>query len=123
MARNTENGKLAPCPNRPNCVSSQATDRGHFIEPLIYTDSAVSARNRLRQTIFSMPRAKIVRETPDRIEAEFRTRIMGFTDDAVFLFDDGRKTIDVRCASRIGYSDLGTNRKRINIIRKQFSGK
>jgi len=37
-----------------------------------------------------------------------------------FLLDDGSKTIHVRSASRVGYSDLGVNRRRVEAIRSRF---
>jgi len=41
-------------------------------------------------------------------------------DDVEFLLDDGTKTIHIRSASRVGYSDLGVNRKRVEAIRARF---
>ena len=37
------------------------------------------------------------------------------------MFDDNAKTIHFRSASRIGYSDLGVNRRRMEEIRKAFA--
>jgi uncharacterized protein (DUF1499 family) len=43
---------------------------------------------------------------------------MRFVDDVEFLFDDTNKKIHVRSASRVGYSDMGVNRKRVEELRK-----
>jgi len=57
---------------------------------------------------------------PDAVRVEFRTRIFRFVDDAQFVFDDKAKTIHFRSASRIGSSDMGVNRRRMEEIRKAF---
>jgi uncharacterized protein (DUF1499 family) len=76
--------------------------------------------DRLEAVIRGMPRTAIVRRDEESLQVEFKTRVMGFVDDALFYFDDAEKTIHVRSASRIGYSDLGVNRKRIEEIRTQL---
>src|SRR6185436_14104063 len=98
-------GKLATCPNSPNCVSSQATDATHAIQPLAYTGDAAAAMRRLKAVIESMPRTKVVDSRPDYLYAEFSTPLMGFVDDVEFFASGG--AIQVRSASRLGYSDLG----------------
>ncbi|HEY9596037.1 MAG TPA: DUF1499 domain-containing protein, partial [Cyanophyceae cyanobacterium] len=45
---------------------------------------------------------------------------MGFVDDVEFFLDDNANVIQVRSASRLGESDLGVNRKRIETIRAEF---
>ena len=41
------NSELAPCPKTPNCVSSQATDEEHYIEPVHFTGEQQEARDRI----------------------------------------------------------------------------
>jgi uncharacterized protein (DUF1499 family) len=79
----------------------------------------------MRGIILSMPRAKIVSSSEDYIHAEFRSKLFRFVDDVEFYFDAPRKLIDFRSASRVGHSDLGVNRKRMEEIREKFiaSGK
>jgi uncharacterized protein (DUF1499 family) len=111
-------GKLAPCPASPNCVSSQATDAGHAVEPLRFTGDAGAAMLRLKAVVQSMPRTQIVQSTADYLYAEFTSRLLGFVDDVEFHCDG--KVIHVRSASRLGYSDLGVNRSRVEEIRAAF---
>lgn len=113
-------GRLPPCPDRPNCVSSQADDPARRIDPIPYTVSLEAARGRIEAIIRSMPRSNIVKSGGDYLQVEFKTAVMGFVDDALFYFDDVQKKIHVRSASRVGYSDLGANRKRIERIREKF---
>lgn len=114
-------GKLAPCPDSPNCVSSQNSDDLHKISPLTYTFSKPEAISRLRTVILDLPRTKIITETEDYIYAEFTTSLMKFVDDVEFYLDDAKKIIHVRSASRLGQSDMGVNRNRIETIRTQFT--
>ena len=113
------NGRLAGCPAKPNCVSSQATDESHAIAPFVYQTEKEAAFRRLKKVIGSFKRTTIVAETDNYLHVEFRSAIMGFIDDVEFYFPE-EKLIHVRSASRVGYSDLGVNRKRVEQIRERF---
>lgn len=109
-----------PCSDKPNCVSSTSTDPGHFIEPLHYTDDQSAARARLLRVIGSVPRSRVPPETGDCIRATFTSLVFRFVDDVEFCFDEPGKRILMRSASRIGYSDFGVNRRRLELIRSRF---
>lgn len=113
------NGRLAPCPNSPNCVCSYDSDPEHSIEPLKLTTSPEQAIASLKQIIEAMPQTKIVVASNDYLYAQFTSKLMGFVDDVEFYVNGG--AIHVRSASRLGKSDLGVNRKRIESIRSQLS--
>ena len=110
-------GKLAPCPARPNCVSSRADDAGHAIAPLAFRGDAGSAMTRLATAIRAMPGARIVTARLDYLHAEFASKVFGFVDDVEFVPDPVAQVLHVRSAARLGYSDLGVNRKRVEAIR------
>jgi uncharacterized protein (DUF1499 family) len=114
------NGILSPCPASPNCVSSKDTDEAHYIAPMRYETASNKARETLISVIKSMDRARVVTSEGNYIHAEFTSAIFRFVDDVEFYFDDANKIIDLRSASRVGYSDFGVNRKRIETIRKRF---
>ncbi|WP_293337456.1 DUF1499 domain-containing protein [Microcoleus sp. CAWBG58] len=114
-------GKLAACPASPNCVSSFSQDAEHQIEPLAYASSPAEAMAKLKGAIESSGKTKIITATDNYLYAEFSSALMGFVDDVEFLVDDGAKVIHVRSASRLGQSDLGVNRKRIETIRAQLN--
>lgn len=115
------NGRLSPCPGSPNCVSSQSEDRAHHIEPLWFSGSLDEAREALLSVIRSEKRTKLITVTDDYIHAEFRSLVFRFVDDVEFYFDGAAKTIHVRSASRVGHSDLGVNRKRVERLRELFN--
>lgn len=114
-------GLLKTCPSSPNCVSSQAVDEKHRIAPLVFKGEPDQAFSRLKQTLVSRSDTTVTETTADYLRAEFRTRI-GFVDDGEFLLDRNKSLIHVRSASRLGYSDLGKNRSRMEEIRQQFRG-
>jgi uncharacterized protein (DUF1499 family) len=112
--------QLAPCPNTPNCVSSFSQDLSHKIAPMPYNFTKKEALTKLETIINSQKRAKIIIQTDNYIYAQFTSFLMGYVDDVEFLLDDSKKIINVRSASRLGESDLGANRDRIEKISKEF---
>ena len=116
-----ESGQLAACPSSPNCVNSQSQDAQHKIEPLTYDSTPTQALAELKTVIESMERTKIITETDNYLYAEFTSKLMGFVDDVEFLVDNSAKVIHVRSASRLGQSDLGVNRQRIETIRAKLN--
>jgi uncharacterized protein (DUF1499 family) len=114
-------GRLLPCPRSPNCVSTQDQSERHRIEPIRYTGTKEKAQQALFRVVGGMPGAVIVSQEGDYLHVEFTSRIFRFVDDVEFIFDDGNKLIHFRSASRLGYSDLGVNRKRMEEIRRQLS--
>lgn len=113
-------GKLTPCPNTPNCVNSQSSDTEHSIEPLTCTSTPAEAMAELKKVIQSLKKTKIITENKNYLYVEFTSAIMGFVDDVEFYLNDDAKVIHVRSASRLGKSDLGVNRKRIETIRTKL---
>src|SRR5687767_5132683 len=110
-------GRLVPCKRTPNCVSSQAdpVDAEHYIAPIAFRGDAITA---LRKLMHAMERVSVVREASDYLQAEFRSKLMGFVDDVEFYYDKAAGLIHVRSASRLGRRDFGVNRKRIEEIRR-----
>jgi uncharacterized protein (DUF1499 family) len=115
------NGSLASCPASPNCVTSTSPDPAHRIAPLPLNSAPETAISTLKTIIQNQPRTKIITETDDYLYAEFTSFLMGFVDDVEFYVDPVENVIQVRSASRLGESDLGVNRKRIDTIRTQFN--
>ena len=113
-------GKLAPCPGTPNCVSSQAAaaDAGHYIAPIGAASAATWQA--LLELLKSEPRVRVVAGSPGYIHAEFTSRLMGYVDDVEFVLDEKAALIHLRSASRLGSSDFGVNRKRIEAIRARL---
>ena len=115
-----EPNRLLPCPDSPNCVSSQSTDPVHFIEPLRYTGNLADARQKLIDLLETLKRARLISVETNYIHAEFRSLIFNFVDDVEFYFSPEDLIIHVRSASRTGYYDFGVNRRRVEWLRVTF---
>lgn len=113
-------GKLKPVPDSPNAVSSQATTAYHAIEPYAYSGTRERALDALAEVVGAMPRTTIVTRREDYLHAEFASALLGFVDDVEFYLPPDRKIVHVRSASRLGHSDLGVNRTRVEEIRRRF---
>ncbi|MCC0179167.1 DUF1499 domain-containing protein [Waterburya agarophytonicola K14] len=111
------NGQLSSCPQSPNCVVSQNGDEEHTIAAIPYQGDRATAKKTLLKVLSVVPRTEIVEETDNYIHAESTSRIFKFVDDAEFYFPEDKNLIQVRSASRVGESDLGVNRRRIEQIR------
>ena len=123
MNANDNISPMTPCPKTPNCVSSADTNRGHHIRPLRFQGSAKDAQYRLLNILNKFGRSKVITFEENIIQVEFTSSLLGFVDDVEFHFDNFEKIVHVKSASRVGFSDLGVNRRRIENIRKLFEPK
>jgi len=114
------NGKLLPCPNSPNCVSSESFPEKSTVAPLVFTSSASEAWQTLQDILLEM--GGHVEEVDDSfLHATFRSRVFRFVDDVSARLDPEKNLIQIRSASRVGHSDFGVNRKRVEELRKRFT--
>jgi uncharacterized protein (DUF1499 family) len=111
---------LPPCKDTPNCVSSQATDEGHFIAPFKISGNPNLAWQALRKAIITHDRMILTHETETTLHAEATSLVLQFVDDIDAILDIEAGLIHIRSASRRGHSDFGVNRKRIETFRTQL---
>lgn len=116
MTNDSKAAALKPCPNKPNCVSSQEdSSKNSYVAPFKLSIPTNQAIQRIKKEILTIERTQLVNETFNGLHITFKSRIFGFIDDVdLLLIND---TVHVRSASRVGYSDLGANRKRVEKIR------
>lgn len=112
-----DNGHLSSCPASNNCVVSQNADSKHAIDPIAYHLDHDAAREILIKVLGVVPRTEIVEQTDNYIHALSKSRIFKFVDDVEFYFPPNESVIHLRSASRVGESDLGVNRRRMEQIR------
>jgi uncharacterized protein (DUF1499 family) len=115
-----KDGKLKPCPKSPNCVSSQSFDERHKLDPLKYTGSIDEGKERIKEIIATFKRTRLITEENNYLHYEFRTATFKFVDDVEFYFDDADKLIHFRSAARLGWSDLGVNKKRMLKVSEMY---
>ena len=113
-------GRLAPCPESPNCVSSQSESSRHAIAPFQLRTSPEAAITDLRDIIESMKGVRLVTVFERYLHAEFRSALFRFVDDLECVVDEAEGVVHVRSASRFGYWDFGVNRRRVETIRIAF---
>lgn len=112
-------GKLRPCPDRPNCVSSEEIKAPAQVEPLSFQGPPDVAWARIKETI-RYAGGEIEQEGDTYLRATFASRLFRFVDDVELRMDAAENHIHIRSASRLGYSDLGVNRKRVEKLRDLF---
>jgi uncharacterized protein (DUF1499 family) len=117
------NGKLAPCPDSPNCVSTEASDEGHATAPFVLEMPPERAWPLVREAVESLPGTVVVRATDDYLHAESTTPLMRYVDDLELLLQGDRGRIAVRSASRVGWSDMGANRERVWQLRRELAAR
>ncbi len=122
-----EGGNLSPCPQTPNCISTQAPMEAgvNRAEPIILGDEPEEAFRKIADWIAAEPRAEVVERDDARyLRAEFRSRIFRFVDDFEVLLvqDEENNILHVRSAARVGQGDMGVNRKRYETLRAIVEG-
>ena len=114
--------RLKKCPSSPNCVCTiDAEVSKKKMDALSYSGSLAEAKNALKETIVGMKRTQLQAEEPDYLHFTFKTALGGFIDDVEFEFDDTNKKIHFRSASRVGYSDMGANKRRMKKVEKVWA--
>lgn len=112
-----EEGKLFPCPDMPNCVCSMYDeDSKHHMEA--WKINQTNVREKLIAILDALTEARIVESSENYIRAEFTSKLFKFVDDVEFLIDSQNSLLHFRSASRLGYSDLGANKKRMKKLKK-----
>ena len=109
------NGSLHPCPKSPNCVCCCHNEPSHYIAPLPL--SSEKTLDQIQAFLSEHYIAQVVQRTPDYLHVVVTTPTMHFKDDLEFSINRQKSVVMVRSASRVGYSDGGVNRARIEALR------
>ena len=108
---------LPDCGILPNCVNSELAEGGKSIAPL---EAGEQQWEQLKKWIAAQEDWTITTDTGDFVQAVVKTPLMRFRDDVQLRFDKDQGVIHVRSSSRLGISDMGTNRRRVETLRDQF---
>ncbi len=116
-------GRLGGGNNKPNWVCSESVNRGdtvHYVDPINYNQESKDAWDCVKR-IVSLSGGKIVKEDDGKyLHATYVSQLFRFVDDLELRLDETNKVIQLRSSSRVGYSDLGVNRKRVENIVEEF---
>lgn len=113
-------GRLAEAPSSPNCVSTQTADRSHWIAPINFEGPPERVIDSIDRIVRNMNGSTVIERETYYLYVEFRSPLFRFVDDVEFLIEPESKRIHFRSASRVGHSDLGANRKRMEQFRSIF---
>lgn len=110
---------LTDCPDTPNCVYSQATRSHQKIGSIdIQPATAQQSWDKLVD-IVKQQGGEILVDDGNYCHAVFTSMIFRFKDDLELKL--GQSQIDIRSASRVGKSDFGVNRKRVEKIKAIYN--
>lgn len=112
-----KDSRLAPCPSSPNCVSSDDADAAHSISSLQLALPPGEAWPAVYATVAGLPRTKMITQTDNYLHAECSSAVFGFVDDLELHLRPAQNLVAVRSAARLGRSDLGVNRRRVESVR------
>lgn len=112
-------GHLRPCPDRPNCVSSE-NGAGDPVAPISFRSSPDQAWQ-IMQTVIEGLGGKISDRRPTYLWATFSSRFFRFVDDVELRLEPEEKILHIRSGARVGYADFGVNGKRVETIRHLFT--
>jgi len=115
-----KDGMLAPLPDSPNAVSSQTKQVDKRVEPFPYSGDLEQTKALVKKAATEFGGARILVEKPDYLHLVFTVPFIPFKDDVEFFFSEKDSVVHYRSASRVGYSDLGVNRKRYERLRSLY---
>ena len=113
-------GRLRPCPARPNCVCSETPNLPGSVEPWRFAPERGTGAWGAAQAAVEALGGRVEQVDDRYLWATFRSRFFRFVDDLELRFDEAGGVIHVRSAARLGYSDFGVNRKRVEALHGQF---
>jgi uncharacterized protein (DUF1499 family) len=96
-------GSLSPCETSAHCARADW--------PVADPDAAFAT---LKALIAATPRTLIVEQRPGYLHATATSQLFGFVDDLELHASDG--SLQARSVSRLGDSDLGVNRQRLQAL-------
>lgn len=109
-------GHLQPCTSTENCVISESLQgEKNTIEPLAFNGEKNEFLDKAKVVVESLG-GKVVETETDYIAAIFTSGIFGFVDDLELRVSDDN-LLHFRSASRVGRSDLGANKKRVDTLK------
>ena len=122
-ALGVKEGKLAGPRKTPNSVVSEGIESTHpaYVAPIAFTGDPRAALAKLGAVLQALDRVTIIKVEETYLYAEFRSKTLGYVDDFEARVDSAASVIHVRSSSRLGYSDKGFNRSRVELSRAKFA--
>ena len=114
-------GKLSRCPDQPNCVCSEyKNDSDNYVEPVrLFRGAKPEIMSEIKKVILDMG-GSIQAESEHYIACTFTSSLFRFVDDFEARIEPAEGLVHIRSKSRVGYSDLGVNRKRVDLFKRRL---
>lgn len=115
-------GRLAACAAAPHCVCSDvgtSSDSVHWVEAIAVPAVSDEVRWRVIREVLAASGARTVAQDAGYLHATYTSSLFRFVDDLELRMDGAR--LQLRSTSRVGYSDLGANRQRVEDLRVRLS--
>lgn len=90
------------------------------MSPLPYVENRERSIEAIKMVMGQLPRAELVDESEFGLQYVVTSKVFRFKDDVTFLFDDETRQVEFRSASRVGYTDFGVNRKRMEDVSERY---
>lgn len=111
---------LSPCPDRLNCVSTEADNQDQLIAPFTLKIEFFKAWPLIMETVEGLERTSIEFSTDGYVFAESRSLIFRFVDNLEILYLPDEQRLAVRSGALLGYQDFDVNRKRTEELRERL---
>jgi len=115
-------GRFTQCPASPNCVSSFDNDAEHGFPVYKVDGDTKEVWQAVRTAVLQIERSEIIFESSNYLHVEVTSFLMGYVDDVQIYFSAENGDLFFYSASRLGYSDLGVNRKRMSALVEHIKG-
>ncbi len=112
---------LDECPPFWNCVSTSSTTNYHTIEPIQLTKPLnESVWAAIKAEALELPGASLNEARYGYVNITCYSDGLGFPDYLELLIDTDMQQLNIRSQSRLGFSDMGVNRLRVERLRNQL---
>ena len=101
------------CPKSPNCVSTLTNQADKHMPPIPCSIDPIRVAGLIKNLMSEVKRCELIEENSNYLHFLITSSFLRFKDDVEFYIDQENQLIHFRSASRVGYSDLGVNRKRM----------
>ena len=100
---------------------SECVEIAHCVREEWEVDSIEQPFKEVKEIIENTPRSVIVELDGDYLHAEVTSKWMKYVDDLEVSFVPESRKLLVRSESRVGESDLGVNKKRVDLLKSKLN--
>lgn len=116
-----QQGRLSELPSSPNGVSTQTSQTPKQVKALPFKqDNSEITLSAVRAALVTFGRHEIMTDADGYLHVVCITAGLRFRDDVEILLNTTEQQVEFRSQSRVGYSDMGVNRKRYDAFAVEY---